>query len=550
MANKWATPPRKRHQMILMGASLDEQIAADDPIRMLDEILLSLDWTDWEAEYSAGAGRPPVEPRLMAGATLYGLMNRIRSSRELEIATRMRVDFHWFLEGLSVDHCTFARFRNRFGDKLEGLLKDLNREAGKLIKAGSKCLAIDGTIMRSNSDRHGARTATLLQAKIDSLQAGFSEIMAEMEMLDAMDALDDASIAALEKRKAALEKQQEKLEKALEVARARDEVKKQKDGKNAREVRVPVTDPDSSLLLNKDGGFAPNYTATGAVDIDSGLIVHADVPLGGDEASVVQSAVDEAEETFGEKPEHVLFDSNFPSGENLEYLSENNVEALAPSKAARDGNPAMRPDSSTPIDEEEVSKLLQRKGKLGKELFAFDAEIDSYHCPMGRSLPFHRITKRRKKDGGEIVVREYKCDDCSDCPLAGKCLNRKAVTRHVSRDEYEPLREELAARMRTDEAKKLYKKRAPKIEGVFGYIKGTMGIRGFSTRGHKKVKTEWRWICGAYSMRMLMGIMKKKRETNPDPIRKNTLENSADPIFMLFLALFRPYRQRTYAEAA
>ena len=55
MANKWATPPRDRHQPVLMGPSLDEQIASDDPIRLLDEILSGMDWTEWEAAYSGGA---------------------------------------------------------------------------------------------------------------------------------------------------------------------------------------------------------------------------------------------------------------------------------------------------------------------------------------------------------------------------------------------------------------------------------------------------------------------------------------------------------------
>ena len=147
MANKWATPPQDRRQRILFGASLDEQIAADDPIRLLGEILSELDWTEWECSYSDGAGRPPVQPRLMARATLYGMMNRIRSSRDLQTATRMRVDFHWLLGCMSIDHSTFARFRNRFGGRLEALLKDLNREAREVMQAGSKRVAVDSGLV-------------------------------------------------------------------------------------------------------------------------------------------------------------------------------------------------------------------------------------------------------------------------------------------------------------------------------------------------------------------------------------------------------------------
>jgi hypothetical protein len=532
-----------------MGPSLDEQIAADDPIRLLDVILSDLDWKEWEKVYPAAAGRPPIHPQLMAGAILYGMMNRIRSSRDLEIATRMRVDYHWLLGGLSVDHCTFARFRQRFGDKLEGLLGDLNREACKIIKGGAKCLAVDGTCMRSNSDRHGARTATRLQAKIDFLQLEFDEIMKEMDAQDKTDVLASDSIEALEKRKAGLLKQQAKLEKALEVARKRDETKRKKEGQNAREVRVPVTDPDSALLLNKDGGYAPNYTATGAVDVATGLIVDADVPTGGDEASAVQPAVEAAEEIFGHKPDQVLFDSNFVTGENLEFLRENNVNALAPSEAAKDDNPAMRPNPDQPISEEAISKLLNGKGTLGKAIFFYNAAADSYNCPMGRSMPLVTTANRPMKGGGTKVVKTYKCCDCSDCPLAKKCLNRKAKARTVARDEYEPLREELAARMRTDDGKELYGKRAPNIEGVFGCIKGAMGIRGFLTRGHAKVRTEWQWICVAYSMRMLMGHLTRKR-TIDDTARKRAPERRAASISHSVSALFRQYRWPVLVKAA
>lgn len=529
---------------------MDEQIAPDDPIRLLDEILLGLDWTEWEAVYSDGAGRPPVQPRLMAGTILYGMMNRIRSSRDLETATRMRVDFHWFLGRMSIDHSTFARFRNRFGDQLEALLKDLNKEARKVMQAGPKRIAVDGTCMRANSDRHGARTAKCLQTKIASLQSEFGEIMAEMDMLDAMDALDSASIAALEKRKAGLEKQQQKLEKALEVARERDKAKRGKDGQSARAVRVPVTDSDSSLLLNKDGGYAPNYTATAAADVGSGLIAYADVPAGGDEASAIQPAVEAAKETFEHKLAQVLCDSNFVSGENLGYLAAEGVEALAPSEAAKADNPATRPDPAKPIGEEEIDKLLNRKGKLGKAVFAYDIDADSYHCPMGRTLPFYRVVNRCKKGGGKITVREYKCSDCSGCPLAKKCLSRKAKARTVSRDEYEPLREDLAARMRTDAAKEAYSQRAPAIEGVFGYIKGAMGIRGFLTRGHKKVRAEWRWICSAYSMRILMGLLAAKRARLGASGQNDGLDSRNDAAVSQNPALLRPFWRTALAEAA
>lgn len=522
MIRKWATAPLDRHQPVLMGPSLDERIPEDAPIRLVDEILLGMDWTEWECAYSgAGRGRPPIHPRLMAAATLYGMMNRIRSSRDLETAASMRVDFHWLLGGLPVDHSTFAKFRKEHGDKLEGLLAEMNRQARAALSAGPGRLAIDGTTMRANSARTGARTARGLLDMVESLETEFRQVMADMETLDAMDGLDGDEIAALEKRKAELEREREKLEKALEVARERDRAKQEKDGKDARAVRVPLTDTDASVLPNKDGGHAPNYTATAAVDGDTGLIVHADVQDGGDEASAVQPAVEAAAATFGEKPAQLLADSHFATGANLQYLEGEGIEALAPSKAAAEDNPAARPDPTQPIDPAQIEDLLKRKGKLDKSFFAYDQEADLYRCPMGRSLPFSRSSGRGGVPGNRIVAREYQCEDCSSCPLASKCLSRKAKRRIVTRDAHEPLREALAARMRTDQAKEAYKSRAPLIETVFGHIKGAMGIRAFLTRGRDSVRAEWRWICAAYSMRKLVALLGRRRAaaspTDPSP---------------------------------
>ena len=46
----WKDPPVLREQMTLFSPSLDHVIPPDHPVRMLDEILDLLDWSDWEAD--------------------------------------------------------------------------------------------------------------------------------------------------------------------------------------------------------------------------------------------------------------------------------------------------------------------------------------------------------------------------------------------------------------------------------------------------------------------------------------------------------------------
>ena len=93
----WAKPGLDRRQTLLMYPTLDDSISGDHPVRLFDEILQVCDWSVWEAEYDGGRGQPPIPPRVMAGAILYGLMRRIRSSRQLEYACGHNIDFLWLV---------------------------------------------------------------------------------------------------------------------------------------------------------------------------------------------------------------------------------------------------------------------------------------------------------------------------------------------------------------------------------------------------------------------------------------------------------------------
>ena len=116
----WAAAPMQRQQMTLFfSPTLDEMIAADDPVRVVDEVLAGLNWSVWEAECTRG--QPPIHPRFVAAAILYGLSRGIRSTRKLEEACCYRLDFLWLVEGRRIDFTTFAKFRTRFGQQLNGM---------------------------------------------------------------------------------------------------------------------------------------------------------------------------------------------------------------------------------------------------------------------------------------------------------------------------------------------------------------------------------------------------------------------------------------------
>ena len=103
--------------------------------------------------------------------------------------------------------------------------------------------------------------------------------------------------------------------------------------------------------------------------------------------------------------------------------------------------------------------------------------------------------------------------------MAADCLGGQAKHRTVSHDQHEAVRQEVAARLKTDSGRKTYDRRAHLAETPNGVIKQVMGLRQFLLRGLDKVRTEWLWACTAFNIRKLMSAMEKVRaEATLEPV--------------------------------
>jgi transposase len=66
-----------------------------------------------------------------------------------------------------------------------------------------------------------------------------------------------------------------------------------------------------------------------------------------------------------------------------------------------------------------------------------------------------------------------------------------------------PRTAEMAARLRSDDGKKAYRKRKWISEAPHGWIKNVLGFRQFSFRGLAKVTSEWKLVCAALNLRRM-----------------------------------------------
>lgn len=504
----WAEPKERRDQLVLFAEKLDDAVPDDAPVRMFDAILSRINWSTWEAGYVLTIGQPPIHPRVLAGIILYGLLKRIRTSRALEEALRMRLDFRWLAHGRSIDHSTIAAFRTANAEAIGDLFVQVGLIAQQMGHLDLVRLGYDGTRLRASNRRSGTRTAQELRDAKRQLAAEFDQHRKAVQQAQSNeDQSFDAGVAAYQKKK--LARQAKQLDEALaEIERIESEGKKVPD-------RLPITDPQCRIAKNKEGGFAPNYTPTVTVDAESGLIASADVISGIDEQSHLHEAIDQVRDHFleedKERPIEVLADGLMATGENIAACEDKKVDLYTP---AGPENPAYREDPSQPVAAEKIDELPLRgkrpkKGEIDKRTFdksafLYDSQADVYYCPMGKTL----TRKSQRKDHTDATRYLYRADkkDCSGCPLRAKCFknSRNQYGRRIECGVHERAQQAHQRRMQSETSRNKYALRAAVTERPFALIKRHFGVREFLVRGLAKVRCEWTWLCIAHNLHRLL----------------------------------------------
>jgi transposase len=521
----WARTPLPREQTLLFPKRLDEIIPADHLVRVYVEVLADYDWSEWEALYDGVVGQPPIHPRYLAVLWLYGLRRRIGTTRKLEYAIQFYTDFMWLAEGHTPDHTTLSKFRTKFDQPLKDLFRYVSRRALlegylQLNESGT-----DGTRIKANASRYKTWTAEKIDRYLAQLLVQFQDSLDEVGRRDEAETLlaertpeprtaviDDHSSESNEPpAPPALTLEQEALREDICASRelqaqlrAADKARKAEGGDPAKNpAQIPMTDTDSRILPNKEGGYAANYTPLVTAEGRHGFLLDCDVLVNSSEGAELIPSLDRIRDEFGTYPQRVLADGAFATGPNIAAFEEKKVEFLSPLTLPEPAqNPAIRDDPTQPVSEPQWPALpINPQSKtLDKTCFVYDEQADCYRCPLGRELPYDE-TKSEVRRGERHTWRVYRCRECQGCPLHSRCVLAKSKQgRSIIRDIYTPERERHAAKMRDPVTQEHYQRRMSIAETPFALIKHVMGLRQFLLRGLAKVKTEWRWTCLAVNL--------------------------------------------------
>jgi len=236
-------------------------------------------------------------------------------------------------------------------------------------------------------------------------------------------------------------------------------------------------------IMGKKGNFEYAYNGQVSVDSDHQIIVGQHLSQNANDKKEVDPALKEIKETTGELPDKMSMDNGYMSGDNLQSLSEIEIDVyMATGKGEKQ-------------EEEDIEDSTR---KIKAQAFTYNSEQDVFVCPAGHTL----VLKSQRDDGKKIYQAAQ--DDCDLCKYRSRCCgSEKGKPRSIHSDDKEPLRQTMREKMTQETAKEVYKQRKVIVEPVFGQIKNT-GFRGFSVRGHERASGEFSLVCAVHNFKKIV----------------------------------------------
>jgi transposase len=457
-----------RDQGALFPERLDDLIAAESPVRVIDAFIdrLNLQGLGFTRMPAPEPGRPSYDPCDLLKLYVYGYMNRLRSSRDLEAACRRNIEVLWLLQRLRPCFKTIAAFRSANAQALRGVCRSFvlfARRAGLLT---GRVVAIDGSKFEADNAMERHCTRAQVQEELDRIDRRISAYLEQLDSADAEDAGEggggdggDPSPGAVERALATLRERRGRLEAVHEDMQA--------TGERAR----ALTDADSRKMRTGRGGWIIGYNVQFAVEAEHGLIVGHEVTTdANDRGQLIPMALG-AQAALGGGPVTVVADTGYAQAEAARTCQDNAITAIVPRQT---------PHSHWP--------------GFARERFVYDAGADTYHCPGGAELHLRQEVRGQ---------RRYMTPACRDCAIKSQCTSGRY--RQVTRHRHEAALEAMDERAREDPY--WMSLRRSTAEHPFGTFKHAQQARRFLTRGLSRVRAEMALSVSAYNLKRMIRIL-------------------------------------------
>lgn len=459
-----------RHQVTLLPESLDEFIAEDNAVRVVDAFVEELDLAamGFEGTEPAATGRPSYDPAVLLKIYIYGYLNRVQSSRRLERECQRNVELMWLTGRLAPDFKTIADFRRDNGTGIRGVCRrfvDLCRELKLFSQA---MVAIDGSKFKAVNARDRNFTPAKVQKRQDQIDESIKRYLDALETADRT--LPAAEFAA--KAEHLNDKLRTMRDQMRRMKRIEQRLKNEPDG------QLSLTDRDArSMATSGRGSGIVGYNVQVAVDTKHHLIAAHDVVNDGHDRSQLAPMAAAAREAMGKHKLSALADRGYYNAPQIKTCDDAGIAAILPKP---------------------MTSGAKFEGRFDKSDFIYIVRDDEYLCPAGE-----RAVYRSTREENGLRLRRYWSSACPQCPMKAQCT--PSDYRRISRWEHESVLE--AAQRRLDRKADAMTVRRKTVEHVFGTLKHWMGSTHFLTRGLANVGTEMSLHVLAYNLKRVIAIL-------------------------------------------
>ena len=420
------------------------------------------------SRFYGSEGNPSIDPVVFFKVLLMGPLHNISSDRALMRHCSNCLYVRLFL-GYDLDeelpwHSTISRTRQLYGEEV---FLDLFRKVLSLcVKKGmvrGKRQAIDSAFIKANASMDSLVEKEVLEDA--------SAFVGELE--------ENSEFKVTSTRKKLVERHHRWKEEAYSSmpGAGGNAGKPDNVDDNCNRIRPKFlsnhthyspTDPDARISVKPGKARQLNYYGQVSVDDAHHVITGACSDLADKRDSQCLEQLVELTranlEVNGLELGQLLADAGYSSGESLEYLDRENIDAYMPNFG---------------------------QYKPEREGFSYNKEENRYECnKQGGNkalLPF----KGERTDSKGYTKRTYRSSEtnCKNCPLRVRCCGKKTrfkkIDDSIHKEHYDRMHHKLTENPR--EAKKLSRIRGKTVEPVLGTLLNFLSMRRVNTRGLKLV---------------------------------------------------------------
>src|SRR6202140_1371342 len=310
---------QSRYQSTLFPGVLDEVVSIDDPVRVIDAFVHTLDLAalGFSKVAAEEMGRPPYAPGDLLKLYIYGYLHRIRASRRLEAETQRNVQVMWLIKRLTPGFKTIADFRKDHAGAIVGVCRAFIRFCREQSLFGAELLAIDGTKIAAVA----SRKRVITPAKIAKMKAAIDRRIAEY--LASMDEADREEPKAAGARA--------DVAAAIEVLKAQKQRLQSPAGELAARglKQLVVTEPEAKLMRTPHG-HAVCYNAQTAVDAEHKLIVAFELTNEGNDYRQLYPMAAQGKDAVGADQVTAVADTGYSNGEHGTLCEQDVTTAVVP----------------------------------------------------------------------------------------------------------------------------------------------------------------------------------------------------------------------------